>query len=211
MDVQTLDNRTDRLTKTARPRKRRPDVARKSSRSRRWLAVFLPCSLLACGSLNVADFAAFLVPAVTVIIENDTSFTAIPVLSASDSRNGIEDVFATDDPLTHFGTNGAIAPHQTVTFRLPCESDLETLAFEGAEFREANGFQLGDANVDVTLRRDRDFDCGDVVRIRLVGTIFNFHADLDVERAPTDDPEQDRQDEIDDIADIAGFLEDLFD
>jgi hypothetical protein len=140
MDVQTLDNRAGGPTKTARPRRRRTDVARTSSRSRRWLAVFLPCSLLACGSLNVADFAAFLVPAVTVVIENDTSFTAIPVLSASDSRNGVEDVFATDDPLTHFGTNGAIAPHQTVTFRLPCESDLETLAFNSARPRPTSRY-----------------------------------------------------------------------
>jgi hypothetical protein len=175
---------------------------------KRWPALLLPCSLLACGSLNTSDIAGFLLPVVTVVIENDTSFTAIPTLRVSDSRNGIEDLFATDDPITQFGRNGAIDPHQTVTLRLACEGDLETLVFEGAEFRETNGFQLGEAKADITLRRDRDFDCGAVVRIRLVGTIFNFHADLDVEHAPADDPERSRQE---DSGNIAAFLEDLFD
>lgn len=173
------------------------------------LALLLPCVAVACGGLNLGDIAAFLGPSVTVIIENDTSFTAIPDLSAGEGRNVVEDLFSDEERIDHFGINGAIQPDQVVTVRLPCDDELELIYLHDVEFREGNGFPLGEADIDTKLRRDRDFDCGDTVYIRLSGTLFNFYADVDVERVSRGSGGDADEDELDD--DIADFLEELFD
>lgn len=162
----------------------------------------------ACEGLNLSDIAGFLGPTVTVVIENDTAFTAIPDLRTSESRNIIEDLVSDDDRITNFGVNGSVPANQTVTLRLRCDDELELILFDGADFQEGNGFPLGRARADDRLRRDSDFDCGDVIHIRLSGTVFNFNADLDVEHLVGGDLDRDGDDQDDDFAD---FLEDLFD
>ena len=169
-------------------------------------AVVLSCLPLACGGLNIGDIAGFFGPSVLIVIENDTAFTAAPDLRTSDSRNIFEDAFDEEEQITNFGINGAVQPHQTITVRLNCDGELELIAFEGARFSEGNGFPVGDLDAGTRLRRDHDFDCGDTIHIQMGGTIFNFYADVDVERT-----EQSESGDDDDDDSVADFLDDLFD
>lgn len=150
------------------------------------LSAALLVSATSCDSIDLGSLAAFLGPGLTVVIENDTDFTAAADLRSSDSRNIAEDLVSEDNQIQSFGMNGAVGPHQTVTARLTCDGDLERIAFAGADFREGNGFAVGDLNHRVTLRRDTDFDCGDTIRITLSGEIFRFSAEVTVEQS-TDD------------------------
>jgi hypothetical protein len=166
----------------------------------------------ACEGLNLSDIAGFLGPTVTVVIENDTAFTAIPDLRTSASRNIVEELFSEDDRITNFGFNGSVLANQTVTLRLRCDDELELILFNGADFQEGNGFPLGDIDGDTRLHRDSDFDCGDVLHIRLSGTVFNFYADIDVEHLGGGDSGRDGDDDDeDDDDDLASVLDDLFD
>ncbi len=162
----------------------------------------------ACEGLSLNDIAGFLGPTVTVVIENDTAFTAIPDLQTSESRNIVEDLLSDDDRITNFGVDGSVPANQTVTVRLRCDGELELILFNGADFQESSGFPLGRARADDRLRRDSDFDCGDVIRIRLGGTVFNFNAELEVEHLIGGDLDQAGDEEDGDFAD---FLDDLFD
>lgn len=181
-------------------------MTQKHSRLIQLLAAALLCLPIACDSLG--DIAAFFGSGVTIVIENNTAFTAVPDLRTSDSRNLVEDLFVEDDQLTNFGSNGAILPNQTATIRLPCDGDLELIVFDGAEFREGSGIPLGEIDADTKLRRDDDFDCGDVVHVRLDGTFLDFSADVDVERSSRNRSDEDDDGDDDDLAD---FLDDLFD
>lgn len=203
-------------------------------------AAFLYAALLipaaSCNTIDLGGLAALFAPGVTVVFENNTDFTAVPDLRTSDSRNLAEDTAAARSepgqswpgltgsdrvitaPALNFGANGSVGPHQTVTLRLTCNGDLERLVFRGADFREGNGFALGDVNSNVTLRRDTNFDCGDTIRITLSGSIFRFRAEVNVDRSSSSDSgvggSQDGNNgnsRGDDDEDTADWLDDLFD
>ena len=179
-----------------------------SKRSFVGLSVML-CSLAACDGSGGTGFLALFGPSVTIVIENDTRFTARPELFTSGGRNIFEDAFEETQQLTNFGDGGAIEPGETVTLRVPCNADLELIAFKGAKFENVLGLPVGDVDSDVRLRRDRDFDCNDSLTIRLSGSLFSFRASVDVESGQSDgglfgaeSAEDDRE--------IADLLDDLF-
>ncbi|MFH1419402.1 MAG: hypothetical protein ABII12_14095 [Planctomycetota bacterium] len=178
------------------------------SRSIRVLAVLAACASLSCDSLG--GLAAFFGGGITVVIENDTGYLAIPEIRTSDSKNIFEDIFNQGELVTSFGIDGTVLANQTVTFILACDGDLELIAIGDTEFRDGGGFAVGDVNANVRLRRDSDFDCGDTVHIRLSGGLFNFDADVDVERAPSTQDSGRQSDGDDSEDDIAEFLDDLF-
>lgn len=121
-------------------------------------------------------------PGVTIVVENATGFTATPDLRMSDSRNILEDAFSQSDMLSDSTSLNAVAPNQTSSVRLSCDSNLELITFKGAKFTDGGGFPFGDADADKAWRRDVDFDCGDTIRIRLSGTVFFFDASTSLER-----------------------------
>lgn len=165
---------------------------------------------LSCDSLG--GFLTLLGRNVTVIIENDTSYTAEPEIWTSDSRNLIEDIFSESDQITDFGDDGEVRPRSTATIYLTCDDDLELVAFRGVVFRES-GLRIGSIDTETRLRRDNDFDCGDTIRIRLSGTLFDFDVDIDVEQAPRNDDDDDSRDgrnDDEDDDDLADALDDLF-
>ncbi len=181
----------------------------KTTRLIRLPAAAILCLTFACDSLDLGNIAGLFGPSVLIVIENNTSFTAVPDIRTSESSNFWEDGFEDEDQITGFGNNGVLQANQSASIRLACDGDLELIIFGGATFQEGNGFPLGDVGGDEKLRRDREFDCGDTIRIRLSGTIFNFRADVDVEH--TDDSGD--VESFDDVNDdnVADFLEDLFD
>ena len=176
--------------------------------SRRLIPTLLiSLSLLA---MSCDGVLSFLGSGVKIVIINDTDYTAIPDLRTSDSQNIFEDILNSGEQYTSFGTNGSIAPHQTVTFYLTCDGDLELIAFGGADFQGTGNLSVGDADASVKLRRDTHFDCGDTVTIRLEGSVFNFTAEVDVTEASNND-DDDGEDSNSTSNEIADFLEDLFD
>ena len=184
---------------------------------RRWrpaclVTALLACFTLSCNATGFGGLLGFFGNQVTIEIRNETSFTAIPDLRTGDSRNFVEDIFDDGEPLTGFGVNGTVAANQTVTLVLGCDDDLEMIAIGGAAFRDNSGFPLGDADGDELLRRDVDFDCGDVIVIQLSGSIFSFRSDVTVERSTrNDDLDSDGNNGDDSLGDdIADFLDDLF-
>ncbi|MBN2563127.1 MAG: hypothetical protein JXQ75_19560 [Phycisphaerae bacterium] len=184
-------------------------MKRRALRAAGLFAVVPACLSLACDSLGLGDIAALFGSGVTVVIENASAFTAVPELYTTDSDNVFEDLVAEEDRVSNFGINGAILPNQTVTIRLPCDSDLERILLRGVEFREGNGLALGEADADVKLRKDIDFDCGDTVNIRVGGSIFNFYADVDVDHSSRDQSGDNAGDDGTDDS-FADFLDDLF-
>jgi len=183
-------------------------VGKPSSNALRILFVALVVlPTLSCDSLG--GFLTLLGRNVTVIIENDTSYTAEPELWTSDSRNLIEDIFSESDQITDFGDDGEVRPRSTATIHLTCDSDLELIAFRGVVFRES-GLRIGSIDTETRLRRDTDFDCGDTIHIRFSGTLFDFDVDIDVDQAPGNDDDDDSRDGRDDDDDLADALDDLF-
>jgi len=171
------------------------------------LIVFVP----SCDSFPLGNLNALFGPTVEVRSENNTQYLAIPDLRSSKSRNLIEDILSESEPITNFGTNGAIDAHQTVTLFLPCNGDLELIAFNGADFKAGNSFPIGEVSANTRLRRDSDFDCGDVIRIRLDGGLFSFTHDVRVDRSnPTLGNVITDAANNQDNNDVADFLDDLF-
>lgn len=118
-----------------------------------------------------------------LIITNETDFAASPEIRTSASRNILEDSFAAGSVLSGIGDNGLLAPGQTDSITLDCE-ELEMIAIDGATFEDPTfGFPLGDTSDARTLRRDTDFDCGDTIRIRISGTLFNYSMAASVEES----------------------------
>ncbi|MBX3395842.1 MAG: hypothetical protein KF841_10795 [Phycisphaerae bacterium] len=144
--------------------------------------IILPTGIAACDAV-----AGLLQTRSTqLIIVNETAFAASPEIRTSRSRNLLEDGFNTGTLITGLGDNGVVGPNQTITIRLSC-SELETIAIDGARFRDATfGFPLGDTNKRRSLRRDVDFDCGDAIRVRLTGSLFNYDVAVSVEQGADD-------------------------
>ena len=179
------------------------------------------CVHPSCDASSLSSALSFLGSGVTIEIQNDTAFTAVPQLHTSGSRNLIEDVFEESETLDDLGAIGRVASNNTARLTLTCDDGLETISFGGAVFRTATNIPVGDADVDERLRRDSDFDCGDVIRIRLSGDILNFKVDITVDQGNTGgnldlntnsdpvttDGENDVAEIEDDIADV---LDDLF-
>ncbi len=147
---------------------------------------------------------------VTIEVHNETGFVAEVDVRAGSSRNIFEDFLVESEPLTSFGSVGA---NQVVSAVLACDGDLEKIVLDGAALRDGTGVPLGGASETKTLRRDVDFDCGDVIVIRLTGRIFNFRATVDVQRVAGGGTgvlesgggiDETRNDEV------ADFLDDLF-
>lgn len=145
---------------------------------------------------------------VTIVVENETAYTAAPDLRAGKSRSFFEDILEGSDPLD---AAGSVPAHQTRTFSLPCNGDFETVVYDGVAVRDVNGFPLGAASASKVLRRDLDFDCGDRIRIRIEGGILNFHTQIDVERSAGADPlGLNRPTEAGPDDEIARLLDELF-
>jgi hypothetical protein len=126
---------------------------------------------------------ALLLPqrSVTVVVENQTAFAALPTIRTGEGRNIVEDVFAGTRPVAGFGEGGAVAARQTDNFRLVCNGDLELVEMRGATFKSNGGITIGGTDQTVQLRRDVDFDCGDTIRVRFTGGIFSFRSSVEVE------------------------------
>lgn len=167
----------------------------------------LPCLNASCDSLG-GLLGAF-GQNVRVIIENKTSYKAVPDIRISDSRNLLEDLFTAGQEVDDFGDHGVVAAKQTVTFYIPCD-DLEHIAIGDVEFRDNHDDLVGTEDANAGLRRDSDFDCGDTIRLTLDGGLFNLSADVDVEQSPinsrdSNDRGSDRNNE-----DMADLLDRLF-
>lgn len=141
------------------------------------LLVFIAPAIAGCDAVS-----GLFTPGVTIVIENSTSFTAVPDIRMSDSRNILEDAFSNPQSASNSDAIDAVAPNQTMSIRLDCDGQLELITFDGARFRDGSGFSFGDADAAKAWRRDVDFDCGDTIRIRLSGTVFFFDASTSVER-----------------------------
>ncbi|MCA9255878.1 MAG: hypothetical protein KDA33_09580 [Phycisphaerales bacterium] len=148
---------------------------------RRWMGWTCLIALTAMCFAGCDAVSGLFQRGVTVVVQNDTGFTATPDIRMSDSRNILEDAFS--DPQSVSDGASAVAPYQTATIHLDCDGQLELITFEGARFRDGAGFSFGDADADKAWRRDVDFDCGDTIRIRLSGTVFFFDAATSVERS----------------------------
>lgn len=141
----------------------------------------LTCITLSCNGLG--DIFTSLGQNVRIIIENDTAYEATPDIRTSNSSNVFEDIFAHSNQVTDFGDDGTVPANQTVTVYLDCNGDLEHITIGDVEFREHGGDEVGTEDANASLRRDTDFDCGDTIRLRLSGGVFNFSVDVDVEQA----------------------------
>ncbi len=144
---------------------------------------------------------------VTIVIENATSFTAVPDIRRSESTNLLGDLFGQSEEIENFGDDGRVRPNTTVSVRVSCDDDLGSLIFGSVQFREGNGFAVGGAALSERLRKGNDFECGDTIYLRLSGSVFTFDADVEVKQAPRLRPSDDDRDE-DDFAD---WLDGLFD
>ncbi len=170
------------------------------------LAATLLMPLASCDVLE--GFFDFFGRGVTIVIENDTSFTAVPDLRRSESGNIIGDILGSDTRIEDFGDGGKVRPKSTVSVRLACDDDLGSLIFGAVQFREGNGFTVGAASAGERLRQGNDFECGDTIYLRLSGSIFTFHADVEVAPAMRLRPSENEDEEEDDFAD---WLDGLFD
>ncbi len=139
---------------------------------------------------------------------NDTDYTVVPDLRISDSKNFFEDLFDEGERVTNFGFGGAIRPNARATVQLVCNGDLEQIALLDADFEDGSGIKVGDLDDTTRLRRDVNFDCGDIVQIRFHGSVFNFDAEVDVDETALSDSARDSDDDDDD--DWADRLEDVF-
>ncbi len=151
---------------------------------RRWAGVWivgLACCCGSCDSFNLGSVAGLLTGnGVTIEVHNETGLAAAPDIRLGSSRNVLEDLLTESEPAANFGIVGA---NQVASSVLTCDGELERIVVGGAEFRDAAGLPLGDTSDTKTLRRDVDFDCGDVIVIRLTGRVFNFRATVSVQRA----------------------------
>jgi len=169
-------------------------------------------SLPLVGACDAAAGLLNLFGGVRLIVTNDTPFAAAIDLRTADSDNFLEDFFTDAQPVAGV----AVVPaNQSVTVTLPCDGDLELVSFQGAQFENSFGLPVGDVDADERLRRDRDFDCGDTIRIRLTGTLFNFQGTVDVDTASDTGgglihPGGNDNDDSDDNDDIGDLLDDLF-
>jgi len=165
--------------------------------------VFTP--LAGCDALEgLLDFFG---RGVTIVIENDTSFTAVPDIRRSESTNLIGDLFDQSEEIRNFGDDGRVRPNTTVSVRVSCDDDLGSLIFRSVQFREGNSFAVGAAALSERLRKGDDFECGDTIHLRLSGSIFTFDADVEVKPAPRLRPADSDRDE----EDFADWLDRWFD
>lgn len=144
---------------------------------------------------------------VNIVIENATGYRATPRISVSDAENFIEEITGGSDALTDIGQDGIVHPNQTERTSVSCGGDVQLIIFEGASF-ESNGLPVGGVTSVKRLERDKDFACGDTIRVRLTGEVLSFQADVEVVRAPGLNPFGGEND--DDDESIADVLDDLF-
>ncbi len=172
-------------------------------------AVILPALAGGCEVSGLGGLLDLFGQSVTIIVENDTRFAATPDVRIGESRNVVEDFLSESEPVAGFGANGTIPPNQTATVRLSCGGDLELIAIGNVRFQNILGLDAGEVDIGENLRRDTDFDCGDVIRIRLSGSLFSFDSSIDVE-APSTGVGTTLPADEDDL-NIAAILDDLFD
>lgn len=146
---------------------------------------------------------------VTIVVENATAYKATPRLSTSSATNLIEEITSGSDSVSGVGQDGVVAANQTESTSVSCSDDIEVIIFEGASF-ESSGLPIGGVGNIRRLERDKDFSCGDTIRIRLTGGIFSFRAEVEVERALIFDPfgggSNESESESDSIADALDGL-----
>ncbi|GMU33015.1 MAG: hypothetical protein HS101_08480 [Planctomycetia bacterium] len=124
---------------------------------------------------------------VTIVVENATAYKATPRLSTSSATNLIEEITSGSDSVNGVGQDGVVAANQTESTTISCSDDIEVIIFEGASF-ESSGLPIGGVGNIRRLERDKDFSCGDTIRVRLTGGIFSFRAEVEVERALSFNP-----------------------
>lgn len=171
-----------------------------------WLVTLLAAGCTAdlpAGLLNL--FAG----GVTIVVENATAYKATPQISTSSATNLIEEITSGSDSVNGVGQDGVVAANQTERTSVSCSDDIEVIIFEGASF-ESGGLPIGGVGTIRRLERDKDFGCGDTIRIRLTGGIFSFRAEVEVERALNFDPfgggSTESESESDSIADALDRL-----
>lgn len=168
----------------------------------------LPAFAGGCEGSGLAGLLDLFGQSVTIVVENDTRFAATPDIRIGEGRNAVEDVVSESNPVTGFGSNGTVPAEQTATVRISCDGDLELIAIDKISFQNILGLGAGDVDIDRSLRRDTDFDCGDVIRIRLSGSLFSFDSSIDVESPSTSAAPV--LPTAEDERDIADILDELF-
>ena len=171
-------------------------------------AAILPALAGGCEVSGLGGLLDLFGQSVTIIVENDTRFAATPDVRIGESRNVVEDFLSESEPVAGFGANGTIPPNQTATVRVSCNGDLELIAIGKVRFQNILGLDAGEVDIDENVRRDTDFDCGDVIRIRLSGSLFSFESAIDVETLSTGTDAALPVDEIG--SEIADILDELF-
>ncbi len=119
-----------------------------------------------CKGLSI-DIPGF--TTVTLEIVNDSPFDVDPRMVTSDSQGGFSDIFTGggDDLAT-----GILAPGDKLVYNFDCDS-LQRV-FSDAPEQLDDGELAGAAQPSRVLKQDRDFECGDTVRFRFIGTGQNF-------------------------------------
>lgn len=148
---------------------------------------------------------------VTLVIQNDAGFPAALDVWVGGGMNAVEDVVADRRSLADLGGPETVGAHQSISVAISCDGELEVIAFDGARFTQG-GLGVGEVEDVRRMRRDVEFDCGDTVRIRLSGAVFNFGVSVDVEQGAfsSSDDSEDRTDDQTLDEDIAEALDDLF-
>ncbi len=115
------------------------------------------------------DLGAFVpgMNAVTVEIVNDTEFAVDPNIRFDDDSG----FFASLVPADTLDT-GLIEPGEIVTYEFDCD-ELGLIRSEDPEqVTVLFGDYVGDSSD--TLEREKEYDCGDVIRFRYVGNAVDF-------------------------------------
>jgi len=115
---------------------------------------------------------------VTIVVENATAYSA---------TNLIKKINHDNNSVTNVDQNSVVAANHTESTTISCSDDIEVIIFEGASF-ESSGLPIGGVGNIRRLERDKDFSCGDTIRVRLTGGIFSFRAEVEVERALSFNP-----------------------
>lgn len=104
---------------------------------------------------------------VTVEVVNDTSFSVDPNIRYDNDPGLLAGLFPADTLNT-----GLIGAGATMTFTFDCDS-VGTIFSDEAE---QVTLLFGDYVADATdrLEREKEFDCGDVIRLRFVGDALDF-------------------------------------
>ena len=114
---------------------------------------------------------------VTVEVVNDTPFDVDPRLVTSEESGFFGGLFGNDSDLA----TGIVAPGDAISLDLDCDS-FATIFCDAAEQLDGNDL-VGAVQPTKRFEIDQDFECGDVIRFRFVGSESSFGVQVSVNGA----------------------------